>query len=77
MRWSILALILALSGCVTPYTAYRHIDVSPLEGNNDAWDLACVGIKKKDRLSLKAGVCKNLRGGDMFEASVEYDFINR
>ncbi len=69
-------LMLLLTGCstATPYVAARHWSDPSIE--NDGYDVACAGLKNVDRLSLKAGWCKNIRGGDMVELSVEYEFIN-
>ena len=66
-----------LSGCqsLTPYVAYEHRDVSPLDGGDDAWDLGCAGVKYVSRLEVKAGYCYNARGGNMLEARVEYDLL--
>jgi len=72
------AVILLLGGCgTTPYIAARHIDATPINGGSDGWDVACGGWKKRGQLQLKAGYCLNVRGGDMFEASIEYELFGR
>lgn len=79
LLWTILLFSLAgLQGCssVTPYAAARHIDPTPFDsGSKDAWDVGCLGLKKRGQLQLKGGYCLNARGGNMLEASIEYDLF--
>ena len=73
-------LILVLQGCasITPYAAARHIDATPFDnGSRDAWDVGCAGLKYRGQLSASGGYCKNIRGGGMIEASIEYEFRGR
>jgi hypothetical protein len=66
-----------LSGCagspVTPYIAARHVSDPGIR--DDGWDLGCAGAKYRGQLTLKAGYCWNARGGNMAEASIEYDLF--
>jgi hypothetical protein len=65
-------ILLLLTGCtVTPFIAAKHVDATPANGGNDAWDLAGGGVKIGDY--LKIGAYKNLRGGELFEIGVEHD----
>ncbi len=74
----LILLLLLLSGCgSTPYVAVRHIDATPAQGGNDAWDVGCVGIKSRDRLNFKVDWCKNIRGGQLAEISIEYELFGR
>jgi len=76
MRAMIILLLLVLTACsnTTPYLAARHVSDPGLEA--DGWDLACAGIKKRGRWQIKGGYCWNARGGDMAEASIEWEVFD-
>ena len=77
LLWGCIFLALAACQSLTPYVAYEHRDVSPMNGDDMGWDLGCAGIKYVGPVEAKAGWCYNVRGGDMLEARVEYNFIRR
>lgn len=69
-----------LAGCThhTPFASYQHIDASPMDDDQWAWDVLCGGYKWEfQRLEAKAAWCENLRDGSMIQAGIEYDFIKR
>ena len=63
-------ILLLLSGCV-PYIAAEHKSDPGIKG--DGYDLGCFGLKQRGQLELKAGYCKNVRGGGLVELRVEYE----
>ncbi len=75
----ILLVILSLTGCanITPYVAIKHVDATPAQGGHDAWDLGCIGVKKRGQLTLKTAWCENIRGGGLIELSIEYDILKK
>lgn len=78
LLWTILLVVLTQAGCsVTPYVAARHVDPTPFAGGDDAWDLGCIGAKKRGQLQLKGGYCWNARGGNMLEAAIEWDVFEQ
>ena len=62
---------MSLSGCGT-YVGYTHLDATPLQGGNDAYDLACWGKEVGERLSLDGALCKDLRGDEMLKVEVKW-----
>ncbi len=66
--------MLLLSGCesLTPIISAKHISDPSID--NDGYDLVCAGAKTKKRLSLKGSWCKNIRGGDLIDIEIEYEF---
>lgn len=66
---------LLVSGCGTTavYGAVEH--KSNWNVANDGWDVACLGIKGGDKLTVKTGYCYNDRGRNMAEVRIEYDLI--
>lgn len=71
----LIPLLIFLCGC-TPYLGYRHVDATPAQGGDDAWDLACGGLKASDgRWHGRFEGCKNIRGGGLLEIGVDYDLI--
>lgn len=73
----VIAICAILSSCqsASPYVAIRHVDATPIRGGDDGWDVACFGLKRRGQLELKAGYCANARGGEMFEAGIEYELL--
>jgi hypothetical protein len=69
MRILIVAALLtqSLTGC-TPFAEYEHLSDPRIKG--DGYDLICGGIQGGDRLSVSAGICKNLHGGEMIKVNV-------
>ena len=66
--------LLLLGGC-TPFVSAGHLSDPGVEG--DGYDLACAGLKHYDgRLTVKAAGCKNLGGGNVATASIEYDLTD-
>ena len=66
---------MGLAGCsLTPYAAGRHISDPGVSG--DGLDLICAGIKQRGQVTIKTGYCKNIRGGNMIEASIEVDLFH-
>lgn len=69
-----LILSLLLGGC-TPFVSGEHLSDPAIDG--DGYDLACLGLKHRDgRLTIKGAGCKNLGGGNVATASIEYDLID-
>ena len=72
-----LIVLVLLAGCesMTPYVAAEHKSDPSIA--NDGMDLACAGAKYRERLTVKAGYCWNVRGGGLAEVRVEYDLMRR
>ena len=64
--------LLSLSGCGT-YGSYIHLDPTPLQGGNDAYDLACWGKALGKKVTLDGAVCKDLRGGGLLKIEARYN----
>ncbi len=75
LKIAILAMLLTGCSSLTPYVAVRHLSDPGIDG--DGWDIGCGGIKRRGQLEIKAGYCWNARGGNMLEASIEYELFGR
>lgn len=73
----LLMLLATLAGCAefTPYVSARHTSNPTIDG--DGLDVICAGAKYRSRLSVKAGYCGNVRGGDILEVEIEYELRRR
>jgi len=78
MRAIPLTVLLLLCGCATPYMSVQHIDASPMDNDDWAWDVGCAGLKwNEGRWHAKGAWCKNIRGGSLIQAGVEFDLMGR
>ncbi len=69
---ALILLLLFLSGC-SVYLAAEHKSDPGIE--RDGWDMGCAGGKlRREGLTAKAGYCKDVRGGGMAEARIEYEW---
>ena len=63
--------VLVVAGCA-PYVEYQHLDPTPMDNDNAAYDFLCAGLSHDDKLSVSAGVCHNVRGGEFLTINARY-----
>ena len=69
---ALIAILLLLNGC-SVYVAAEHKSDPGIEGDGN--DYACAGGKlRHEGWTAKGGYCKDVRGGGVAEARLEYEW---
>jgi len=73
IKMRLLILLGILSGCA-PFVEYEHLDATPLNNDEMAYDLLCAGGQADVSIKLSGSICKNTRGGEFFKFNARYVF---
>jgi len=68
-----LIIVLLLSGCA-PFVEYEHLDATPFNNDDMAYDLFCAGVEIDASVKVSGAACKNPRGGEFFRFNARYVF---
>ena len=78
MEFTVVAMLPLLSACetVSPFVGYTHIDETPFSNDEQAYDLACGGVKIEKGVEISAAWCENLNN-DWSGVKIDVDYVWR